>query len=372
MNQTEHDNALDHGSIIVDADNNSFHIDITTRAITNTENKKTSLIQYDHNSERFSFDIARYIEGHDLQLCNRVQIHYLNIAGTSRTKTPGVYPVTDLHVDPDNENKMCFTWLISGNATHYEGALSFLVSFACVKEDEVLYRWNSDICTAITIAPGIDNSSAVVENYPDVLLQWEEYLTSNFEELESELLNNVVPALVNQCYVDREFATSEEVGSIFNTEASDVNYVNSAITIQDLSASGFTPVANTYYKHSGATTENYTNGYIYFYDGNEYEPINGKPRDKTYIKEFIKRSFTQVGVAQRYFISIPKSEHGLTNPYVNKMLVNCKKDNEEETSFDTPVVVHSKTLSTGTIKIYITIDLAEYTEYSGKIYLIGE
>ena len=35
---------------------------------------------------------------------------------------------------------------------------------------------------------------------------------------------------------------------------------------QDLSASGFTPVANTYYRHTGATTATFTQGVIYLYD----------------------------------------------------------------------------------------------------------
>lgn len=35
---------------------------------------------------------------------------------------------------------------------------------------------------------------------------------------------------------------------------------------QDLSASGFTPVANTYYRHTGATTDTFTQGVIYLYD----------------------------------------------------------------------------------------------------------
>ena len=35
---------------------------------------------------------------------------------------------------------------------------------------------------------------------------------------------------------------------------------------QDLSAAGFTPVANTYYRHTGATTDTFTQGVIYLYD----------------------------------------------------------------------------------------------------------
>lgn len=44
---------------------------------------------------------------------------------------------------------------------------------------------------------------------------------------------------------------------------------------QDLSAADFTPVANTYYKHAGATSAAFTNGLIYFYNGTDYKPIDG-------------------------------------------------------------------------------------------------
>ena len=41
---------------------------------------------------------------------------------------------------------------------------------------------------------------------------------------------------------------------------------NIPVINQDLTASGFTPVANTYYRHTGATTDTFTQGVIYFYD----------------------------------------------------------------------------------------------------------
>lgn len=48
---------------------------------------------------------------------------------------------------------------------------------------------------------------------------------------------------------------------------SDYNELNNIPVInQDLSASGFTPVANTYYRHTGATTDTFTQGVIYLYD----------------------------------------------------------------------------------------------------------
>ena len=160
MDKTEHDNKV-HSTIIVDADSH-FVIDAISRSITNSQNKKTSLIQYDHNSERFSFDIDRYIEGHDILNSDKIRVHYINTSST-RSKYIGVYEVDDLSIHPDDDNKACFTWLISENATHYNGTLSFLVSFECIEGDDIVYRWNSAINNSIIIAPGINNSNAVVE-----------------------------------------------------------------------------------------------------------------------------------------------------------------------------------------------------------------
>ena len=55
----------------------------------------------------------------------------------------------------------------------------------------------------------------------------------------------------------------------------DYNQLDSIPVInQDLSASGFTPVANTYYCHTGATTDTFTQGVIYLYD-TEYKALDG-------------------------------------------------------------------------------------------------
>ena len=50
---------------------------------------------------------------------------------------------------------------------------------------------------------------------------------------------------------------------------------NIPVINQDLSASDFTPVANTYYRHTGATTDTFTQGVIYYYDGTEYKALDG-------------------------------------------------------------------------------------------------
>lgn len=200
MNELNHIHTDD---IIVDADEH-FIINTTTRAISSASNTKLTLMQYDKKSERYSFDIDRIIDGHDLTKCNRVQVHFTNI-GSNRQHNDATYPVDDVQVNPDDENKLTFTWLIGEEATQYKGILSFLVTFECVDGDVVLYRWSSSTFNSIQISAGMDNNNAVFEVYSDELLKWQTRM-----ELE------YIPILVNQCYIEREFATSEEVGAIFN------------------------------------------------------------------------------------------------------------------------------------------------------------
>lgn len=43
-----------------------FKIDGDTRVIINASDVKVALMQGDHNSERFTFEIPRYVDGHDM------------------------------------------------------------------------------------------------------------------------------------------------------------------------------------------------------------------------------------------------------------------------------------------------------------------
>jgi hypothetical protein len=153
-----------------------FIIDPITRNITNTESKKTMLMQYDHNSERFSFQIPREVEGHDMTLCNRIELHYTNTNGSTREQNTDVYEIEDLMLSKDSQSTVVFTWLISGNATFHPGTLAFLITFICEEEGEVVYRWNTGICNTISISAGMNNGEAVIEEYSDVLAQWRDIL----------------------------------------------------------------------------------------------------------------------------------------------------------------------------------------------------
>lgn len=166
---------MNHKHMVFDTDE-KFIIDSATRAISNSREKPFQLIQHDHNAEKFSFVCDRYVEGHDMSLCNKVEIHYDNIESSKRRTSHGLYEVQDFRVDSTDNNKVIFTWLISGNATLYNGTLVFLVSFACIEDTEVTYRWNTSVNNSTIILTGLNNSDNIANIYADILENWKKDL----------------------------------------------------------------------------------------------------------------------------------------------------------------------------------------------------
>lgn len=169
-----------HEHSVVDADV-IFKIDAFSRRITSENGQKILIMQGDHNSERFSFEIPRYIEGHDMYLCNSVQIHFLNIEtnkkGDNRHVT-GVYTVHDLQVKSDDENTLVCSWLVSGNASRYSGRLSFILVLSCMTDTKVDYRWITDSYDDISVGKRLNADVVFEDEYVDVIEQWKVSLKS--------------------------------------------------------------------------------------------------------------------------------------------------------------------------------------------------
>lgn len=159
-----------------------FSIDPITRVLKNETCPKNAIIQNDHNSERFTFELPRMIEGHDMSLCNVVQVHYLNINAQTKEQSSGVYTVDDLAVSPDSDDVVICSWLISQNATKHMGDLRFLIRFSCVEDDIVLYAWNTSIHTSISVSGGIYNGDAFDTEYVDIIERWKATIIEGFLE----------------------------------------------------------------------------------------------------------------------------------------------------------------------------------------------
>ena len=163
-----------------------FKINPITRKII-SESPKTTLMQYDHNSERFTFEIPRFIEGHDMSISDTVRIHYINIGSTSTDRQSGVYEVDDVQISPDNDDVVIFSWLISRNCTQFNGTLNFAIRFNCVTNEELDYSWGTGIFTGIKVSNGLDNSEVVIDSYVDILEQWKREFLEHTNRCYTEL-----------------------------------------------------------------------------------------------------------------------------------------------------------------------------------------
>ena len=191
---------MEHKHSVYDTDTR-FSINAITRQIRNESNRKTALMQNDHNSERFTFELPRYIEGHDMSICNQVEVHYLNSSAKDKTEfNKGLYTVQDLQISPDDEEKVVCSWLISQNATHLVGALTFRLRFKCVENGVITYAWHTAIYMGISVSDGINADESFEMDYVDIIEQWKEAVRIEFaqwhkdtvDEMSAEICGNTL------------------------------------------------------------------------------------------------------------------------------------------------------------------------------------
>ena len=162
---------MEHLHSVLDKDTH-FIIEPKTRAITHDNAENLLLTQYSHNSERYTFEIPRYIEGHDMSQCNAVYVHYINTDGNKIKGKTSIdrYEATDLHIDGE---KVVFSWLVSVSATLHKGTTAFQVWYCCKEGDVITYAWNTSIFDAVTVGEGINAGETFADSYKDIIAQWQ-------------------------------------------------------------------------------------------------------------------------------------------------------------------------------------------------------
>lgn len=157
-----------------------FTIDPDKRQIIQTSGKN-KLVKGDHNSECYAFEMPRTIEGHDMSVCNSVRINYRNQSSDNKGEATGPYFVDDLQIDPEDSNKVIFSWIPSRNATKYAGTLNFSIVFRCTTGETIDYERNVGTFKSIDVLDKIDNDGdEIIEEHIDVLEGWRTALEVDF------------------------------------------------------------------------------------------------------------------------------------------------------------------------------------------------
>ena len=179
----------DHVSHIHDVTDSDTHfvIDPLTRAITTTS-EKLNLSVGDHNSERYTFEIPKIVEGHDMSSCTRIEVHYNNVSKDKKNISSDVYLCTDMQVTDD---VLTFSWLISRNATKYRGTLQFTVRFICIDDnDMVVYDWRTRTFKKVSVEDVIYNDAVTEETLSDTVEQIKDAVVGLIPTKTSQLEND--------------------------------------------------------------------------------------------------------------------------------------------------------------------------------------
>lgn len=231
-----------HTHPVVDSDPR-FVINSTTRAISTTSDK-LELIQGDHQSERITFEIPKIVEGHDMSLSDRIEVHYINIDRKTNATSRDVYIIDDAAVDGD---KLTFSWLISGNATKYYGRLNFIILFECLDPDgNYTYKWNTEICKLLTIGEGISNTSAVIEDHSDILEKFKKEILEEAGEKSIQPDWNQNDSTQPDYVKNRPFYTGNPVETVL-VEESTVSFIDdNGVYVGELESTFSATVGETY------------------------------------------------------------------------------------------------------------------------------
>jgi hypothetical protein len=193
--------------------------------ISKVSDAKVTIMQFDDNSERFTFTIPRMIEGHDMYMSDDIEIHFTNTGtGTSvstRAINSDIYRVKDKHITEEEPDILQFSWLVGEESTQLAGSLTFLVKFICYAEPG--YKWHTHPCTFINVAAGMNNSGRVAEIHSDIIAEIErrmdemannEEINNRFEDIERRMTE-----MPNDAEIDARFDEIESrIAGMLNTD----------------------------------------------------------------------------------------------------------------------------------------------------------
>ena len=229
-----------------------FKLDSKTRTFSNETELKLLVAQGDHNSERITFEIPRYIEQHDMLKCNRIEVHYINISSTTRDTSKDVYIVDDAQVSPEDENVVEFSWLLSGRATQYNGTLSFAISMKCLTDEVIDYRWNTLTYEKILVGKSLNNAETIAQEYSDVLEKWKKEVLENINPtvtIDTELNEKSDNAIANCTVAKKISQLSDSIANLGKPSDEQVSSaVNNYIEENGISAGGLTKAQITLFE----------------------------------------------------------------------------------------------------------------------------
>ena len=180
----------------------TLYIDFDTRQILIPDSIHQLGVESDDDVKKLTFNVPRYYYGTDLSEFT-IYINYLNAK-----KEGDVFEVLGDNVIIDEGNTLTFDWIVGRHAVAYKGTAIFNV---CMKKGSMqpdpedatqeIFVVDQEFNTTVAKLPvleGLETGEAVIQEYADILMQWEEQLfgiensaKSNITQKGSEVIEAV-------------------------------------------------------------------------------------------------------------------------------------------------------------------------------------
>lgn len=219
-------------------DDTHFIIDPVTRTITNPDSADIVLMQHDHNSEIFTFEIPKVIEGHDILRTGAiVQIHFRNVSLDGTKSSSGLSMASPRYSNEyDNGKTVLFSWSIPREATMYDGILAFAIRIACTDNFVIQYDWHTEIFAGIPVLETIDNSDSEAKVFEELLERYKDELCESLvskvtEQLNADMNSITSKVTILETNVNGLIANIEEMDNKLNQLE---NNIGSSGTVENL------------------------------------------------------------------------------------------------------------------------------------------
>lgn len=163
----------------VNEDDKTLVIDHYTRSIIIPKSITTLGVENDDDVLRLEFRMPRYLGTVDLSKFS-IRVNYINPSGED-----GFYKVTDARVVGDN---VLFSWLVGPTATAYKGDTRFNVNMVVTDAQSVVTNEYNTAIAKLPVLEGMDVNADVINQYIDILEQWESRLFGIADTEEAKLI----------------------------------------------------------------------------------------------------------------------------------------------------------------------------------------
>ena len=192
-----------------------FVVDPVTRTVTALDGQRAIGVAGDHLSEQVTFEAPQFIDGHDVTMCGRKYVTWVNVLSEVGHD--------ELVLDRTEGGKAYFVWTVRNGLTQAQGFVQFALHFEDVDADQAtVYRWSTSACKDCEVLGSVN---AVLSTYEAIYVAGDTLVIDDYNPVEGNTLSLNMGSINAGSFIPEGTLEITEVGphDVFKYAAVDVN-----------------------------------------------------------------------------------------------------------------------------------------------------